>query len=228
MDGMDKRLKEARIALRMTQASFCKRLGVSRAYLSLLESGQRKPTLKVVDLFEQNIQPLMDELTKKGLFRNLPVTMDFSPNPVLKIRKRLGLTQQEMGDKLGVAKNYIYLLESGRKPITTSIQNKLKRLLNKHSFQNSWNKEKKEGYEMRDEMIKRLTAVYDELRAIDRELFGARADNKLRDPIKTAMGRLDVAVGRMERAAFNTEGAEVDTEEKRNDGKRWKRKGDWK
>ena len=209
MIGLNRAISDRLVLLRgnRTKAEFARLIGVSAPLYHQWENGQ-VPTGEKALLIAEKTGTTVDYL----LTGKEPPLMEFLPNPVLKIRRRLGLTQQEMGDKLGVAKNYIYLLESGRKPITTSMQKKLRDLLDKHSFQNSWNKEKKEGYAMRDEMINRLTAVYDELRAIDRELFGARADNKLRDPIKTAMGRLDVAVGRMERAAFNTEGAEVDTE----------------
>jgi len=54
--------------------------------------------------------------------------------------------------------------------------------------------------EIASAMGKRLVAVYDELRAIDRELFSTLVSNNLRDPIKTAMGRVEIAVYRMERA----------------------------
>ena len=38
------------------------------------------------------------------------------------------MTQQELADRLGVAKNYIYLIESGRKPLTDSIRSSVEKL----------------------------------------------------------------------------------------------------
>ena len=40
-------------------------------------------------------------------------------------RESRGLTQQALADRLGVAKNYIYLVESGRKPMTAGLRRKL-------------------------------------------------------------------------------------------------------
>ena len=41
---------------------------------------------------------------------------------------RENLSQQELADRLGVARNYVYLIESGRKPISESIATKLSML----------------------------------------------------------------------------------------------------
>ena len=49
-------------------------------------------------------------------------------NWLLEARKALKLTQQELADRLGVARNYIYLIESGRKPLTDSIRSAVDKL----------------------------------------------------------------------------------------------------
>jgi transcriptional regulator with XRE-family HTH domain len=49
-------------------------------------------------------------------------------NPVFETRTRHRLTQQALAERLGVAKNYIYLIESGRKPLTKAISQKLSEL----------------------------------------------------------------------------------------------------
>ena len=41
---------------------------------------------------------------------------------------RLKMTQKDIADKLGVARNYVYLMESGRKPVTDTITQKLTEL----------------------------------------------------------------------------------------------------
>ena len=43
-------------------------------------------------------------------------------NRLYEIRLLLGLTQAELGKRLGVSKNYIYLIESGRKPLSQKIR----------------------------------------------------------------------------------------------------------
>lgn len=54
--------------------------------------------------------------------------IDTSSNQLKAYRLRENLSQQELADILGVARNYIYLIESGRKPITDSIKSKLRML----------------------------------------------------------------------------------------------------
>lgn len=49
-------------------------------------------------------------------------------NSVFDTRMKLGITQQTMAELLGVAKNYVYLMEAGRKPITETIEKKLVKL----------------------------------------------------------------------------------------------------
>ncbi len=38
------------------------------------------------------------------------------------LRKSLGLTQKDFGERLGVTTNYVYLLESGQKPPGRTLQ----------------------------------------------------------------------------------------------------------
>ena len=54
-----------------------------------------------------------------------------SESVLLEARKRLHLTQQQLAELLGVSKNYIYLIESGRKPLTESILRDVEKLDNK-------------------------------------------------------------------------------------------------
>lgn len=46
-------------------------------------------------------------------------------NLLKSFRTSRGLSQQALADLLGVARNYIYLIESGRKPVTESIRARL-------------------------------------------------------------------------------------------------------
>lgn len=49
-------------------------------------------------------------------------------NLLFETRMRHRLTQHALADRLGVAKNYVYLIESGRKPLTKAISQKLAEL----------------------------------------------------------------------------------------------------
>lgn len=61
-------------------------------------------------------------------------------NPLLDARKRLGLTQKTLADMMGVAKNYIWLMEAGRKPITEAVRLKLDQInkIQYHRRERSW------------------------------------------------------------------------------------------
>ncbi|NLF99358.1 MAG: helix-turn-helix transcriptional regulator [Lentisphaerae bacterium] len=50
-------------------------------------------------------------------------------NRLFEIRSILGLTQADFGQRLGVTKTYIYLIESGRKPLSDNILNLAELLL---------------------------------------------------------------------------------------------------
>jgi len=60
LQNFSDRLKDARIELRLTQADLADLLGISRNYVSLLETNIRNPTMSVVDVFESRIQPKLE------------------------------------------------------------------------------------------------------------------------------------------------------------------------
>jgi transcriptional regulator with XRE-family HTH domain len=56
------------------------------------------------------------------------------PNRLYEIRQALNLTQAELGKRLTVAKNYIYLIESGKKPLSAKILDQAEHLLSKSNL----------------------------------------------------------------------------------------------
>lgn len=50
-------------------------------------------------------------------------------NQLFEFRVNSGMTQKEMAHLLGVTKNYIYLIESGKKPMTSAILKKIEALV---------------------------------------------------------------------------------------------------
>ena len=54
--------------------------------------------------------------------------LELNSKGILTFRKSLGLTQEELGNRLDVSGNYVWMLESGEKPISEKIARKLKDL----------------------------------------------------------------------------------------------------
>lgn len=51
--------------------------------------------------------------------------MDFSTCTLRAARDELGITQQEMAEKLGVSRNYVCMIETGEKPFSSKLRKKL-------------------------------------------------------------------------------------------------------
>lgn len=54
-------------------------------------------------------------------------------NPIFLARKALRFSQEEFAEILGLTKNYVWMLEAGRKPITREIQDKADQLVELHN-----------------------------------------------------------------------------------------------
>jgi len=52
--------------LRLTQQEIADLLGISRNYVSLLETEARNPTMSVVDAFEASVQPKLEDLKRNA------------------------------------------------------------------------------------------------------------------------------------------------------------------
>ncbi len=46
-------------------------------------------------------------------------------NPIQDARIQLGITQQELGELLGITRNYVWMLESGQKPMSKKVAARL-------------------------------------------------------------------------------------------------------
>lgn len=56
-------------------------------------------------------------------------------NPVFLARKTLGLSQEELAGLLELTKNYIWMLEAGRKPISPDLLRKVDQLVERYNSQ---------------------------------------------------------------------------------------------
>lgn len=81
-----------------------------------------------------------------------------------KARLERGFTQQQMADALGVARNYIYLVESGRSPMSKKLEASLAQL-------DSKNLEKEEPRKVDAGFAEELEAIKRRLESIERLLI---------------------------------------------------------
>lgn len=51
-----------------------------------------------------------------------------------KVREELNLTQRQLAEALGVARNYIYLIESGKMPVSKKLDQSLERFIQGNNF----------------------------------------------------------------------------------------------
>ena len=78
----------------------------------------------------------LDSQTKSETF------LDKKSNPLYRARKAAGLSQKEMAEKLGISKNYVWMMESGTKPITSDLAERIRNLTaqqNNHTQSNPEN-----------------------------------------------------------------------------------------
>ena len=57
-------MKRIRLAKQMTQGDICRKLGVDRAYISNVESGNKNPTLSTITKLAKALSVSVDELLK--------------------------------------------------------------------------------------------------------------------------------------------------------------------
>ena len=57
-------MKRIRLARQMTQGDICRKLGVDRAYISNVESGNKNPTLSTITKLAKALSISVDELLK--------------------------------------------------------------------------------------------------------------------------------------------------------------------
>ncbi|WP_297568477.1 helix-turn-helix domain-containing protein [uncultured Anaerovibrio sp.] len=73
------RLKELRLSKDLTQKEFSDLLKISQSAISMYESGQREPTLEVLDIFAKFFKVDMNYITGKS--KNNPAIDIISPAP---------------------------------------------------------------------------------------------------------------------------------------------------
>ena len=61
---LGKNMKRIRLSKQMSQGDICRKLGVDRAYISNIESGNKNPTLSTITKLAKALRVSIDELLK--------------------------------------------------------------------------------------------------------------------------------------------------------------------
>lgn len=110
-DGLDLRIKRARLSSGLTQAEVAARIGVTPRTVSNWERGESTPQARYVEQLEQflgNVTPVGGE----------DPSSDDGPSPfgawVSRVRTEKGLTRTELAHRADVSQMTVYNLETGR------------------------------------------------------------------------------------------------------------------
>jgi len=125
------RLKEVRNIKGMTQFEMGNILNIPQSNLYRYENGSSKLTADKIELLYQNginIEWLITgqgEIFYKDKKEHLAVSEDNILSPLKKIRKEKGFTQEELADKLGISRNYLSEIETGKVALTNRLRTAL-------------------------------------------------------------------------------------------------------
>ena len=113
--GSGERFKDARKRIGLRQKDMAEILGISPAYLSLIETG-RQPVSEPI------AQAMQDKFNVDGQWLLYGNTTGYNAGTRLKsVRKQLGMTQAELGKAIGVSGLYIGLMERGGQAVSMPV-----------------------------------------------------------------------------------------------------------
>lgn len=137
---MNERIKILRKELKMSQDAFAKKLGLTKNYISLVESGNRnlsRQSIKVLcSIFNiseewlRNGNGTMFKLEKSATnSKNQSINTSVNER-IRELRKALKLTQLEFAIKIGLSRNFIVQIEAGAKNLSNRTILDICRILN--------------------------------------------------------------------------------------------------
>ncbi len=131
MEKLNERINSVINNLGIKQTVFAERLNLSQAFVSQLCSGAKQPSNRTISDIcrEFNVSKEWIRTGKGRMFITIPeedgiashVEVLTQGNRVKKLRKELGLTQEEFGEKLGLKKNSISQIENGVNSLTEQL-----------------------------------------------------------------------------------------------------------
>lgn len=137
---MNERIKILRKELKMSQDAFAKKIGLTKNYISLVESGNRnlsRQSIKVLcSIFNiseewlRNGNRTMFKLEKSATnSKNQSINTSVNER-IRELRKALKLTQLEFAIKIGLSRNFIVQIEAGAKNLSNRTILDICRILN--------------------------------------------------------------------------------------------------
>ena len=104
-------IRDFRQKLGLSQTELARKIGVTPNYLSSIECGRLKKTKRLEEKIERIFDCCENQVTD-------------TKNPIVSLVKKTGLSREDIARKIGVTPNYLYMIESGRKPYSKKL-NKL-------------------------------------------------------------------------------------------------------
>jgi transcriptional regulator with XRE-family HTH domain len=125
-------LKEIRKKLSLSQQEMAEKLGITKQSISKIETGTNDLSKNLISNLVScyNVNPNY-LLTGKGeIFQDIDLFSELGclmliPKEIKKIRFENELSQQKFADLLGVTKQYISDIETGKSPVSEKISNKI-------------------------------------------------------------------------------------------------------
>ena len=123
---MNKRIKQLRLALGLSQSKFGRKIGITTSAISRIESGENSASTQTIMLICREFNINYDWLTagqgemftknRGSYLSSCPVSNNgVCINERLKqIREHFDLSQEEFGSKIGITKSSVSLLERGK------------------------------------------------------------------------------------------------------------------
>lgn len=98
----------------ISQNELSKHIGVSKSSVNMYERGEREPSFETLEAIADYFNVDMDYLLGRSPFPGLEVVNMAVGQEIQKARKKAGLTQEELGAKLGVSGSMIAQYETGK------------------------------------------------------------------------------------------------------------------
>lgn len=125
------KIKELRKDKNLTQIQLSEKLGIAQSTLGMIESNRRpagrKTLLKLAEFFNVTIDYLLSEDTT---LINNDISLSILGDKIKKLRKEMGMTQQELAKSINVSRSTIGMIEANKQGTSNETLLKLAKVLN--------------------------------------------------------------------------------------------------
>ena len=117
--SIGKRIKEERLALKMTQEELANLLNVSKSTIGMYETGQREPNLEIIKILSYIFEVSTDYLLGKNDnvdCEESDILMTNICKKIKSLRKQYGITQESLASSISVERSSVGKYETGTVP----------------------------------------------------------------------------------------------------------------